>query len=93
MNNQFLCAAAATVDPIERIVEITLKDGRKYRCCLADASDRLRLMNSSLLSEWEWIGPKAGMHWPAVDEDLSIEYLVAHGTLCENAPESVLESI
>jgi len=39
-----------------------------------------------------WIGPKAGMHWPAVDEDLSIEYLVAKGELCKQASEITFES-
>jgi len=81
MHNPFFCAVAATVNSAARVVEITLEDGKVYRCSLSDASDRLRLVDSSLLTSWEWIGPKAGMHWPAVDEDLSIEYLVANGTL------------
>lgn len=81
MSKPFLCAIEAAVNPITRAVDITLEDGKVYRCSLSDASDRLRLVDSSLLAEWEWIGPKAGMHWPAVDEDLSIEYLVANGEL------------
>jgi hypothetical protein len=85
MNNPFLCAVAANVDPKTRTVEITIADGNIYRCSLADVSDRLRLVDASLLTDWEWIGPKAGMHWPAVDEDLSIEYLVASGAPCEHA--------
>jgi hypothetical protein len=74
-----MCAIDANVDVKSRIVEITLEDGQKYRCSLAEASESLRLADPSLLKEWEWIGPKAGMHWPSVDEDLSIEYLVANG--------------
>jgi hypothetical protein len=86
MNNPFLCAVAAIVDPAARVVDITLDDGKIYRCSLSDASERLRLVDSSLLADWEWIGPKAGLHWPAVDEDLSIEYLVANSLPC-NPPE------
>ncbi len=93
MNSPFLCAAAAKVDPRTRVVEITLEDGKIYCCSLLDISERLRLIDSSLLTEWEWIGPKAGIHWPAVDEDLSIEYLVANGKLCKQASEIGLESI
>jgi hypothetical protein len=86
MNSPFLCAVAASVDSDARVVEITLDNGKMYRCSLGDVSERLRLVDSSLLAEWEWIGPKAGMHWPAVDEDLSVEYLVANGAPC-NEPE------
>jgi len=82
MNNPFLCAVDAVVNSTTRVVDITLEDGKVYRCSLSDASERLRLVDSSLLADWEWIGPKAGMHWPAVDEDLSIEYLVTNGTCC-----------
>ncbi|MDZ7363161.1 MAG: DUF2442 domain-containing protein [candidate division KSB1 bacterium] len=93
MNNPFLCAVAAGVDPKTRTVEITLDNGNVYRCSLADVSDRLRLVDASLLTDWEWIGPKAGMHWPAVDEDLSIEYLVANGVLCNQTVGASSESV
>jgi len=82
MHNPFFCAVAAAVNPAARDVDITLDDGKIYRCSLSEASERLRLVDSSLLTRWEWIGPNAGMHWPSVDEDLSIEYLVANGVLC-----------
>jgi Protein of unknown function (DUF2442) len=96
MNNPFLCAVAASVDSAARVVEITLEDGKIYRCSLADVSERLRLVDSSLLADWEWIGPKAGMHWPAVDEDLSVEYLVANGRPCKQpqlVEQALLESV
>ncbi len=80
MYDTFLSATTARVDGAKRTVEITLQDGQVYECSLADASERLRLVHPSLLEDWEWIGPRAGMHWPAVDEDLSIGYLVAKGT-------------
>jgi len=91
MTNPFFCAVAATVNPAARVVDITLEDGKIYRCSLSEASERLRLVDSSLLADWEWIGPKAGMHWPAVDEDLSIECLVANGTLY--TPPSFMQHI
>ena len=81
MPNPFFCAVVATVNSAARVVDITLEDGKVYRCSLSEASERLRLVDSSLLADWKWIGPKAGMHWPTIDEDLSIEYLVANGTL------------
>jgi hypothetical protein len=93
MDIPFLCAVAANVDPKARTVEVTLDDGNVYRCSLADVSDRLRLVDASLLTDWEWIGPRAGMHWPAVDEDLSIEYLVANGVLCKQSAGASLESV
>jgi hypothetical protein len=88
-----MCAIDANVDAKSRIVEITLQDGQKYRCSLAEASENLRLVDPSLLAEWEWIGPKAGIHWPAVDEDLSIEYLVTNGQRCEIAGKPALQSV
>ena len=92
MSNPFVCAIDAKVDAKSRIVEITLEDGQKYRCSLASVSESLRLVDPALLTEWEWIGPKAGMHWPAIDEDLSIEYLVANGKRCEPVNEPSLQS-
>lgn len=92
MSNSFVCAIDATVDAKSRIVEITLEDGKKYRSSLAEASESLGLADPSLLTEWEWIGPKAGMHWPSVDEDLSIEYLIANGQRCEPADKVSLQS-
>lgn len=92
MSNPFLCAVTAIVDPAARVVDITLEDGKVYRCSLSDASERLRLVESSLLAAGEWIGPKAGMHWPAVDEDLSVEYLVANGVPC-NQPQLVEQAL
>jgi hypothetical protein len=80
-NQVFLCAEEAKVDGYRRLVDITLQDGEVYRCSLAESSERLRLAHPSLVEEWEWIGPQAGIHWPAVDEDLSIEYLVDKGDL------------
>lgn len=96
MGNPFLCAVTAIVDPVARVVDITLADRKVYRCSLSDASERLRLVDSSLLADWEWIGPKAGMHWPAVDEDLSVEYLVANGVPYDQpqiVKETLLESV
>lgn len=83
-NQVFLCAEEAKVDGYRRLVDITLEDGEVYRCSLAESSERLRLAHPSLVEEWEWIGPQAGIHWPAVDEDLSIEYLVDKGDLLEH---------
>jgi len=92
MSNPFVCAIDARVDAKSRIVELTLENGQKYHCSLSEVSENLRLVEPSLLTEWEWIGPKAGMHWPAVDEDLSIEYLIANGKRFEPSKKFSVES-
>lgn len=93
MNKPFLCATATRIDPVSREIEITLENGDLYRCALAVLSERLQLVHSSLLTEWEWIGPQAGIHWPAVDEDISIESIVANGVLRKQAIEAPLEIV
>lgn len=89
METTFLTATAAHIDSDTRTVDITLEDGQVYRCSLATVSDRLRLVDPSLLQEWEWIGPRAGMHWPGVDEDLSIEHLIANSVRCNTQDAAV----
>jgi len=81
MNKAFLCATAARIDTVSREIEIELEDGGVYRCSLSTLSERLQLVHPSLLAEWEWIGPQAGIHWPAVDEDVSVESIAANGVL------------
>ncbi len=92
MNKPFLCAVATRTDPISREIEITLEDGEVYRCSLSTLSERLQRVHPSLLTEWEWIGPQAGIHWPAVDEDISVESIVANGARCEQTPELAIEA-
>ena len=87
MNKPFLCATAARIDPASRAIEITLENGDVYQCSLSTLSERLQLMHSSLLTDWEWIGPQAGIHWPAVDEDVSVESVVANGVLRKQVPK------
>jgi len=60
MNNPFLCAVAASVDSAARVVDITLEDGKVYRCSLSDASERLRLVDSLLLGSGNGSAPKQG---------------------------------
>jgi len=91
MSKPFLCATAARIDPVSREIEITLEDGDVYRCSLVSLSERLQLVHSSLLTEWEWIGPQAGIHWPAVDEDVSVESIVTNGVLRKQTSEALVE--
>ncbi len=91
MNTPFLCATAARVDAASREIEVTLENGDVYRCSLSLLSERLQLVHSSLLAEWEWIGPQAGIHWPSVDEDVSVEAIVANGTLRRQASGAQVE--
>lgn len=83
MDDTVLSAVAVQVNNDDRTIDIQLEDGRVYCCSLADASNRLRLVDPVLLQDWEWIGPRVGIHWPSVDEDLSIEYLISHGHSCD----------
>lgn len=79
MTKGFTTARSAHVDSATRTVDVTLDNGDVYRCSLPAVSERLGLVEPSLLDEWEWIGPRAGLHWPSVDEDLLVEYLIARG--------------
>jgi len=68
-------ALAVDVDCSEDALAVTLSDGRIISVPLvwfprlADASARER-------SDWELIGGGVGLHWDAVDEDISVASLL-----------------
>jgi len=54
---------------------INLVDGRRL-CVPLAWSPRLLAATPEQRNEWELLGDGEGIHWPAVDEDLSIEGLL-----------------
>jgi uncharacterized protein DUF2442 len=66
-----LSTQATSVEFVDRSIRIALADGRATSAPLAwfprlrDASDRQR-------ADWRLIGRGEGVHWPDVDEDVSV---------------------
>lgn len=56
-------------------LEIVLNDGRTISAPLA-WYPRLSHASSSELSNWRLIGNGVGIHWPEIDEDISVDDLV-----------------
>ena len=54
---------------------VRLEDGRLLTVPIA-WSPRLMRATPKQRKNWEFIGPGSGIHWPDVDEDLSIEGLL-----------------
>jgi hypothetical protein len=58
---------------------VTLTDGRQVRRSLAPYP-RLARATADELSHWRLIGRGAGLHWPDLDEDLSVVGLLRAAT-------------
>lgn len=71
-------ALAVEVTCSDDALTVTLSDGRRVSVPLVwfprlvDATQRQR-------SEWELIGGGIGIHWEAIDEDISVESLLRPG--------------
>jgi len=63
-------------------------DGRQYRFDLAKASKRLARATQAQREKFELSPSGYGIHWPEIDEDLSIDGLlgVVHASATEAAP-------
>ena len=57
-------------------IEMTLADGRHVSAPL-EWFPRLRDATPGERSNWRLIGRGIGVHWPAVDEDISVKSLLA----------------
>ncbi len=64
--------AAVTND----VLRVVLADGRELAIPLA-WFPRLRDATPEQRSRWELIGGGIGIHWPQIDEDISVESLLA----------------
>ena len=56
-------------------LSVDLNDGRSISVPLS-WYPRLNHATLSERSNWRWIGDREGMHWPDLDEDISVENLV-----------------
>jgi hypothetical protein len=63
---------ARSVRFTQRELVVTLRDGRKV-CTPLDWYPRLLQGKPAQRRKWELIGDGVGIHWPALDEDLSVE--------------------
>lgn len=68
-----LAVDAAVTNDVLRVV---LADGRELAVPLA-WFPRLRDATPDQRSRWELIGGGIGIHWPEIDEDISVESLLA----------------
>src|SRR5205814_7928334 len=77
-------AAAQNVRVTDRALVVELRDGRvvsvplTWYPRLAEGSPRER-------KRWELLGPGIGIHWPELDEDISVEGLLAGARSGESA--------
>jgi hypothetical protein len=68
----------------ERSLTVTLSDGRRLSLPL-DWYPRLKHGTPAERNNWRLIGRGEGVHWPDLDEDLSLEGFVAGRRSVENA--------
>jgi Protein of unknown function (DUF2442) len=79
-----MAAAAQNVRVTDRALVVELRDGRVVSVPLvwyprlAEGSPRER-------KRWELLGPGIGIHWPELDEDISVEGLLAGARSGESA--------
>jgi hypothetical protein len=67
---------ATTVDVTDDAIAVELADGRSIAAPLA-WFPRLAHATPAERADWRLIGAGRGIHWPAVDEDISIANLLA----------------
>jgi len=65
-----------TVHFSEDSLTVELRDGRVISTPLV-WYPRLESASPQERSQWEWIGSGTGIHWPLLDEDLSIAGMLA----------------
>jgi hypothetical protein len=59
------------------MLQVRLSDGREIRVPL-EWFPRLRDATPEQRSNWRMIGKGVGIHWPDIDEDLSVSGLMDH---------------
>jgi hypothetical protein len=70
------CALACGVRTTKDLLVVTLDDGRSISVPLP-WFPRLAHGTAQERREWRLIGGGRGIHWPALDEDISVEHLLA----------------
>lgn len=71
-----LSALARTVTCSDESLTVELADGRRLTVPL-DWYPRLKAASAEERQHWELIGEGDGIHWPDLDEDVSVEGLLA----------------
>ena len=61
---------------VDEVLQVFLSDGREIRVPL-EWSPKLRDASAEERLHWRLIGKGIGIHWPDLDEDLSLEGLLA----------------
>jgi hypothetical protein len=77
--NELESTAISVSFSADRMV-IVLADGRELSVPLA-WFPRLQGASATERQRWELIGGGTGIHWPLLDEDISVENLLLPGTL------------
>jgi hypothetical protein len=67
---------AVDVNVDDVMLRVTLEDGREIAVPVA-WFPRLRDATSKEASNWRLIGRGEGIHWPDIDEDISVEWLLS----------------
>jgi hypothetical protein len=67
--------AAQDVTVTEDTLRVDLTDGRTISVPLA-WYPRLQRGSPAERANWRWIGREEGIHWPDLDEDVSVEGLI-----------------
>jgi len=80
-------ARAASVDVGEDSFTIRLSDGRSISAPL-DWFPRLRHGTSGERKNWRFVASGRGIHWPDLDEDISVAHLLA-GLPSSESPNSL----
>ena len=78
MNSRVVSASNARAHDLEFVPDafvVHLEDGRSLTLPL-EWFPRLRDATPEQRNRWEWIGPGIGIHWPDLDEDLSVAGLL-----------------
>lgn len=69
-------ATAMGVNVTDKAITVELQDGRTVTAPLS-WYPRLGHATAAERGRWEFIGSGSGIHWPELDEDISIESLLA----------------
>jgi Protein of unknown function (DUF2442) len=80
-------AMATSVRVTDDMLVVELRDGRSVSAPLA-WFPRLAEGRPGELRKWEIIGPGVGIHWPDLDEDISVESLLL-GLRSSESPDSL----
>ena len=84
---KFKEALAQSVSVNDDALDLRLTDGRRLVVPLA-WFPRLEQATTAERSNWRLIGSGEGIHWPDLDEDISVESLLA-GRRSQETPESL----